>query len=618
MIDPLDGMGPRALIRTLRSPFWAVPVGWLALLVPTPWFFATQLYYAVGTGADTPRALLVALTAQLAMLATWTVLIWLVLPLIRRVFSDAVARVSQLVFFAVGGSAAAAVMVAGTDSAESFAVRWGWASLAWSVSAVIWVASGAILVDWSHQVRAQRRQLQIEYERQILTRTEEARALQEADLKLAQVRANTHAALFDIRGRLHSGMSVEELSETVLVIENVVTSTVRPTSHDLAEMPADPEPLAVEPLWQGWRELVPSLIRSWPLAKPFQPALVGSLSVPIVLTAELAAEPHHLGAGSLWAFGSLAVHLLLLRFASTVLVPQLRKMEARAAVAVVFGVYLVAYLIGLTGLLLSMSVGWREPLDAFLVPPLLSVISGWVAAFAMIRYEESAAARNLILRTNWEVRRTRQRLWAQRRRLAMALHGRVQANLTAAALMLGAARDRMLSGTAVDDDVIMKVRETLSLADLIDQTASHPPTERLTTVTSVWEGVLDVSLDLRPGGDQLLRENPDLSDACVEVLREILLNVVRHSGATAADVVVGADAGNLLCLRVHEHLRQRTPLGAIGGPGLGRSLIDSLALDWAEVEAESGRVTVALFASGSGEYTAADARSELFDVSGLS
>lgn len=617
MIDPLEGLGPRALLRTLRSSFWAEPVGWLALLVPTPWFFGTQLYYAVGSGADTARALLVALTAQLAMLATWTVLIWLLLPLIRRLFSIAAARVAQLFFFAVGGSAAAAVLVAGTDSGESFWIRWAWATLAWSVSAVIWVASGAVLVDWWHQVRAQRRQLQIEYERQILTRTEEARALQDADLKLAQVRENTHAALFDIRGRLHSGMSVEELSETVLVIENVVTSTVRPTSHDLAEMPEEPTPLAVEPLWQGWRELLPSLIRSWPLAKPFQPALVGSLSVPIVLTAELAPAPHQFGPGSLWALGTLAIHLLLLQFAASVLVPPLRKMEARSAVAVVFGVYLVAYLIGLTALLMSSAAGWREPLDAFLVPPLLAVVSGWVAAFAMIRYEESAAARNLILRTNWEVRRTRQRLWAQRRRLAMALHGRVQANLTAAALMLGAARDRMLSGTAVDDDVIMKVRETLSLADLIDQTASHPPTQRLTTVTSVWEGVLNVALDLRPGAEQLLRDNPDLSDACVEVLREILLNVVRHSPAKAADVVVGADAGNLLCMRVHEHLPQRTPLGAIGGPGLGRSLIDSLALDWAESETEAGRVTVAVFASGSGEYAAADARSQLFDVSGL-
>lgn len=617
MIDPLEGLGPRALLRTLRSPFWAEPVGWLALLVPTPWFFATQLYYAVGSGADTARALLVALTAQLAMLASWTVLIWLVLPLIRRVFSDAAARVCQLVFFAVGGSVAAAVLVAGTDSVESFWVRWGWATLAWSVSAVIWVASGAVLVDWWHQVRAQRRQLQIEYERQILTRSEESRALHEADLKLAQVRQNTHAALFDIRSRLHSGMTVEELSETVLVIENVVTSTVRPTSHDLAEMPAEPAPLEVEPLWQGWRELLPSLIRSWPVAKPFQPALVGSLSVPIVLTAELAPAPHQFGPGSLWALGTLAIHLILLRFASGVLVPPLRKMEARAAVAVVFGVYLVAYLIGLSALLMSAAAGWREPLEAFLVPPLLAVISGWVAAFAMIRYEESATARNLILRTNWEVRRTRQRLWAQRRRLAMALHGRVQANLTAAALMLGAARDRMLAGTAVDDDVIMKVRETLSLADLIDQTASQPPTQRLTTVTSVWEGVLDVALDLRPGAEQLLRDNPDLSDACVEVLREILLNVVRHSPAKAADVVVGADTGNLLCMRVHEHVPQRIPLGAIGGPGLGRSLIDSLALDWAESETEAGRVTVAVFASGSGEYTAADARSQLFDVSGL-
>ncbi|HML51266.1 MAG TPA: hypothetical protein PKD84_07635 [Propionicimonas sp.] len=617
MINPLDRLGPRALLSTLRSPFWAQPVGWAALLVPTPWFLISQMYYVIGSGADALWAFQVAVTAQLAMLATLTVLIWVLLPVIRRVFSDGAARTWQLIFFAVGGSVSAAVVVVGTPSDETLWVRWAWASLAWSLSVLIWVASAAILVDWSRQVRAQRRQLQIEYERQLLTRTEETRALIEADRKLTEVRANTHAAVFDIRGRLHSGMTVEELSETVIVIENVVASKVRPTSHDLAAMPAEPAPLSVDPLWQGWREVLPSLIRSWPLARPFQPMLVVSLSLPIVFTAELAPPPHRFDPGSLWAFGSLAVHLLLLAFAEKVLAPRLRNIEPRSAVAVVFGVYLVTYLVGLTALMLSTGVGWREPLEAFLMPPLLAMVSGWAAAFAMIRNEESAAARNLILRTNWELRRTRQRLWAQRRRLATALHGRVQANLTAAALMLGAARDRMLSGTPVDDDVIMRVRETLSLADLIDQTASHPPAERLATVTSVWEGVLDVSLDLRPGANALLRGSRDLCDACVEVLREILLNAVRHSGAQQADVVVGADDGRLLCLRVHEHHPHRSPLGAIGGPGLGRSLIDSLALDWAEADTAAGRVTVALFASGSGEFSAADARSQLFEVTSL-
>jgi anti-sigma regulatory factor (Ser/Thr protein kinase) len=183
--------------------------------------------------------------------------------------------------------------------------------------------------------------------------------------------------------------------------------------------------------------------------------------------------------------------------------------------------------------------------------------------------------------------------------------------------MLGMARDGLAAGEPLDQEVIERVRSTLALADLIDQSPAGTPAARLDTVTRVWEGVLSVALDLRPGALRLLEAGRDLTDACVEVVREILLNAVRHSGATHAEVVIGADHEALLCIRVIELSAAREPLGGIGGPGIGRRLIDSLAVDWAESDGEEGRMTVAMLAAGNANTSRTDARSRLLDVSML-
>jgi signal transduction histidine kinase len=614
---PLDRLSPRSVLSELRSASWEGPVGWPVLLIPTPWLMANQLFYAGQNGLLAGPAVGLSALALSAHLVVSAVLLWAVVPLVQKLFSLRSVLGLQLVLFTFGGVARATVMVLGTSASEPFCSRWGLLSLSWALNTGIWMTASAILVGWWHQVRDQRMELEAEYERQVLTRGKDARALAEADQQLATVRKRTHAAVAEIRSRLDTELVGADLDACIAVIDEVVAGQVRPTSHDLARMAIEVEEIRAEPLWRGWRDLIPAVIRSWPVARPFQPGLIGLLCLPMVMVAELVPEPHRYDRGSLFSMGILVIHLLLLLLADRLLGPQVAKIPPRAGVSVVFAIYVVMYLLGLTTLMLASRIGSPTPLEAFLVPPLLSMISGGISAFAKIRTEESAAARALIRRTNWEVRRTRQRLWAQRRRLAMALHGRVQANLTAASLMLGLARGQVEAGGSLDQAVVDRVRSTLALADLIDLSPADTPAVRLDTVAQVWEGVLSVSLDLRPGGLKLLEAGRDLTDACVEVVREILLNSVRHSGATHVEVVIGADQESLLCIRVTESSAARTPLGGIGGPGLGRTLIDSLAVDWAESDGEQGRVTVAMLAAGTATTASTDARSRVGDISRL-
>lgn len=586
--------------------------GWWVALIPTPWFLLTDCFGPLrpdsGTAgwAGVPGVLLQVLVVG-----------WLAGPLLRVLRGNGRPRAWQPVLvYACSGALRAAALVALAPSTEEF-----WTALAWlapsrMLGSAIWLTGSALVVHWAGRVRAQRAELGTEYARLTRTRSRDAQALAAADDELAGVRAATQAALQDIHGRLSPRMSETELRATVAVIEEVVAGLVRPTSHDLATRPTELGTAGVQPLWMRRRQIVPALIRAWPLAAPYQPRLVALLCLPMVLAAELVPEPHLAAIANLVGPVGLAVQLLLLGMARYLLAPRLGRVGGRAGVAVVFASYLVLGVAGLVGLGLARRLDPTAPLEAFLAPVLIAGISGGVAAAALAHSREAAAARGVIARTRWDVRRSRQRLWAQRRRLAMALHGRVQANLTAAALVLSRAADSMAAGGSLDAAVIAQVRQTLTLASWIDQAQPGSPQERLTSIATVWAGVLEVALELRPRAEELLEANRDAADACVEVLREILLNAVRHGGASAADVVIGLDHGSMVCLRVAERRIGPRPPAPSRPPGLGRSLIDSLAVDWAESDAVDGRVTVVLLAGGAAPEVG-DAAVRLADVDDL-
>ena len=582
--------------------------GWLVALGPTPWFLLTD---CLGPPAMAGWAGVPGVLVQLV------VVVWLAEPLLARWCRGTRGRAwPTLSVYAVAGGLRAAVWVALTPSTAGFWTDWARLAPSRVLGSVIWLAGSALVVHWLGQVRRQRVDLAAQYLRLSSTRRQDAAGLAEADEELAAVRATTQAALADIRARLTPQLGEAELRGTVAVIEDVVARLVRPASHELAAMPAGLAAPAREELWLRRREIVPAVIRAWPKAAPYQPLLVAALCLPMVLAAELVPPPYDAGPVGLIGLAGLAIQVALLVPARFLLAPRLRRSGAHVGVAVVAASYLMLFAIGLGTLWVVRDLQPASSLEALLAPALVTVGSGGIAAATLVHSREAARARAVIRRTQWDQRRTRQRLWAQRRRLAMALHGRVQANLTAAALVLSAAGDSLEAGGSLDPAVIAQVRHTLTLAAWIDNAPPGAPRERLTSIADVWSGVLQVGLELRPQAEELLDVSRDVADAAVEVLREILLNAVRHGGAASARVVIGLDRGSMVCLRVAERRSGPRPSRASQEPGLGRSLIDSLAVDWAEQDAAEGRITVVLLAGGPTPGVA-DAAVRLADVADL-
>jgi signal transduction histidine kinase len=578
-------------------------------VIPAPWFALTDVLAPVGGQPG------IAGWAGVPGVLVQVLLVGVAGPAFARFRRPVRARAwHSLVVYAATGALRAAVLV-GLAPSVGFWTDWVWLAPSRVLASMIWLTGAALVLHWIGQVRARRTEFGTEFTRLTHTRARDEAALAEADDDLAAVRAETQTALGEIGNRLGARMTEADLREVVEQIDDVVAELVRPTSHSLARMPAEIPTADVQRLWMRRRRVVPAVIRAWPAAAPYQPLLVALLCLPMVLTAGLVPPPHALTAAGLVGLAGLAVQVLFLVAARRLLLPPLQRIGQRHAVVVVFCSYLLLFVAGVSALLVLRSADAAGPLEAFLAPATITAISGGVAAAGLAQSQEAAAARAVIRRTQWDLRRTRQRLWAQRRRLAMALHGRVQANLTAAGLVLSRAADGLAAGQPLDPGVIAQVRQTLVLAAWIDNAPPSPARERLASIAAVWAGVLDVALDLRPNAEDALEANRDAADACSAVLREILLNAVRHGGASSADVVVGLDHSTV-CVRVRETRPGPPPPAGTKSKGLGRSLIDSLAVDWAERDAPDGRTTVVLLAAGDAPGVA-DAAVRLDDVSGL-
>jgi len=572
------------------------PVSWWVVLLPFLWFLASDTFYARQLGWGPLTSFAIGLIAQGSMI----VVLRLFLPPVLHRLADGTGRkvTAAVAGYVLAGALEGSVLLIFTPTDVPFLPIW--LLPVRIVSAVSWYSAGALMANRMLRARRQRIELTTEYERLLRTRGRTSEALAEADQRLAEVRTTTADSLAEISSRLDGELDAKALSDLTEFIDQVVSHQVRPVSHDLARMPDDLKAPEVERLWLGWRELLPALLRRIPTAHPFQPALVAIVTLPITIAGLYLPEPHHIDLDSLDSLAALATQMLYLVAAKRLLAEPLRKMRSRTALLVTTTVYLVQYLLGLAGLLVMTQAGFRSSLEPYLVPPLLGTLLCVVAALYELRVEEGRAAQRVIAQTDWDLRRTRQRLWAQRRRLALALHGRVQANLTAAGLVLRQAQAGLEETGELDATLIDRVRSTLELAAQLDSKPSRTVEERLALVTGVWAGILTVDLQLRPGGLRMLTANDDAADACVEVLREVLLNAVRHSEADRAQVVVGAVGPALIGLRVVEVAAGRTPTGGSDGTGVGSSLIDSLAVDWAVLAEPDRRITVALLAGGLG------------------
>jgi two-component sensor histidine kinase len=176
-------------------------------------------------------------------------------------------------------------------------------------------------------------------------------------------------------------------------------------------------------------------------------------------------------------------------------------------------------------------------------------------------------------RLNREITIFEQRLWLERRSWQFAVHGSVQASLTAALTRL---HDESLeSGNAVK-----QVRKDISRAIRSIEYVSTQGVdiaEALGEIRDTWAGISNIDVTVSVDASKALSTN-DSAAVCVnEVCKEAVNNAIKHGEATQIDLLV--DMTDQQTLRIIA-LNNGKPLKAKVNPNVGSALLDELTLSW--------------------------------------
>ncbi len=579
----------------VQSALDEAPVTPTGLLLLAPGMIVTDAFYQLTPALPLAMRMGAAIAGWLVLCATLGVAWWL---LLRRLRPGPWARVATVVAFTVGGVVRELVVLSLGQPQDPAVSPILWLA-ARAASTALWLTAAAIIVDWQRRSSQQVARLGGELQRLSDTRDEAALELARTRAQLADVRTRVTEAIDAIRRALVADSSPPALESTAGQLAAAVDDLVRPSSHQLARAQVRlrvPQP-AVD-VRQSWREQALGIARAWPGALPFQPVAVAWISIPLSVTMMAI---HPLSWASTISVAGIGVQLVLLWAADRALPARLVTWPAPIAMSVVALVYAVLLVVGLVSLTIATDLGAPRLPQAALLPFVTAVTVGGASAVHAERRRAELATETVISETEWSVSRIKEQLWAERRRLAITLHGHVQATLTACEVLIRnwLANPALLPST----DLLSRIDDSLvGLADLTPPPLGDTVESAGARIASVWEGILAVRWSVSADARAALDSDPDCQDATLEALRELLLNAVRHGGATRAEVSVVLLNGRTVRLTVVETGSPRTPAPRLARnegrePGIGLALLDDISLDWLVRQLPDRRITDVLLAT---------------------
>jgi len=172
-----------------------------------------------------------------------------------------------------------------------------------------------------------------------------------------------------------------------------------------------------------------------------------------------------------------------------------------------------------------------------------------------------------------EVTLFEQRLWLERRSWQFAVHGSVQASLTAALTRL---RDESIeSGTAIRQVQLDVTRALCSIESVSTQGVDI--SKALVEIRDTWTGIASIDVNVSPDVTKALSTS-DSAAVCVnEVCKEAVNNAIKHGEATQIDLLV--DMPDQHTVRIIA-VNNGKPLKAKLSPSVGSALLDELTLTW--------------------------------------
>ena len=398
---------------------------------------------------------------------------------------------------------------------------------------------------------------------------------------VSRVSAMLEPAIQKLETRLEDARNPKTVAIAVVGLRNTVDDVVRPLSHEIGHSNFDELMLQTEASIR--RQIVPklrrvriNLIPNWSSTLVFVIS-IGSTSVTRGFGAGLGLSL--VGAITTWIVLS-AVQRLLNKTKFRVWQSGLIWCASYFSVSIV--VQLVAAAFGL-------QVTQAESLGAELLFTLMGVVFFVATLTNEYRLANIEKLRQANQRFQLLNSRLRRQVWLDHKRVASVLHGQVQGALYAAAIRLNQAENP-------DQALVDSVRKDIHSA-LEELDKSHTSIEDFTKayyeIADMWSDSVKFNTEFTDEASIAVRENLDLAECLLEVVREGINNAVKHGQAKEISVT-----GRLLSHQVLEVkvINDGVLANEHSKNGYGSEILSECSHSWS-LKNENGKVELtALFA----------------------
>lgn len=228
---------------------------------------------------------------------------------------------------------------------------------------------------------------------------------------------------------------------------------------------------------------------------------------------------------------------------------------------------------GLASGLIGPALGLETPSNFEFVAALyVAIAKSFTLAYAITQRSWNQSLLELIHVTD-ELKRVnswlRQRLWLGQKSLAMELHGSVQSTLHAMAARLS----RMEHPNRQQlEEVVRTIRESLNRIENQEYLAGGSFQSLLAELRELWDGTAEISWKISADAEKLLEDDLGLARCLFEVIREAVVNAVKHGDAKRIDLVLSILDNELDFSVVNDGLL------VSGRSGEGEKLFDQICL----------------------------------------
>ena len=210
----------------------------------------------------------------------------------------------------------------------------------------------------------------------------------------------------------------------------------------------------------------------------------------------------------------------------------------------------------------------------------LGAVLGWLPALAEgLRHSRQRFISDLESLDNglgWFRVRAQAQLWLDQKRLALALHGDVQATILASAMHL---KKAVYESPEKLEQVVSQVKQTIRQSLLFEPPA--PAAKKLravvATINRTWSTLVPLTVDATPAVVTALESDGLALEVVSEVMRELHMNAFKHGRATECVVTITQPTPDTVRVQA---CNNGLPLPEVTPPwGLGGRFLESVSLE---------------------------------------